>query len=129
MNDSMRERTTCNVCGLGTTISDRCPSCGNLSLYIASDGRVTCSLSRCGGKALWWKYHDHRSQLKSASQVVPQDAKVDLMWVRKFVEYARYELQPGEQQVGDQFPRQDAADKAIAKLDGIIATLAGEANK
>lgn len=47
--------------------------------------------------------------------------KVGLEWVRQFVEYARYVLEPGERQVGDQFPRQVDADKAIRILDEEIA--------
>jgi hypothetical protein len=43
--------------------------------------------------------------------------KVGLEWVRQFVEYARYVLEPGESQFGDQFPRQADADKAIRILD------------
>lgn len=46
-----------------------------------------------------------------------------LKWVRKFIEYARYELQPGTQQPFDQFPRQDAADKAMAEIDLVVAGL------
>jgi hypothetical protein len=53
-----------------------------------------------------------------------QKLREKLAWVRKFIEYARYELQPGEQQFGDQFPRQDAADKAMAEIDTVIAALA-----
>ena len=54
----------------------------------------------------------------------------DAKWLRKFVEYARYELEPGTQQPGDQFPRQDAADRAIGLIDKMIdelsALLTGE---
>jgi len=46
----------------------------------------------------------------------------DLAWVKKFIEYARYELQPGETQVGDQFPRQADADKAIRILDALLVS-------
>jgi hypothetical protein len=44
----------------------------------------------------------------------------DLRWVRSFIEYARYELQPGESQFGDQFPRQADADKAMGILDALL---------
>ena len=37
--------------------------------------------------------------------------------VRTFIGYARYELEPGEAELGDQFPRQGCADKIIAKID------------
>jgi hypothetical protein len=46
-----------------------------------------------------------------------------LKWVRTFIEYARYELEPGEQQAGDQFPRQSAADKAMAEIDAVLAAV------
>lgn len=50
----------------------------------------------------------------------------DVAWVRKFIEYARYELEPGESQPFDQFPRQAEADKAMAKLDAWLALLPEE---
>jgi hypothetical protein len=43
--------------------------------------------------------------------------------VRTFIEYARYELEPGEMQSGDQFPRQGCADKRLAKLTEAINAL------
>jgi hypothetical protein len=52
-----------------------------------------------------------------------QESVEKLTWVRKFVEYARYELEPGVMQPGDQFPRQDAADKAVAELDSVIVAI------
>jgi hypothetical protein len=42
---------------------------------------------------------------------------------RTFIQYARYELEPGESQVGDQFPRQGCADKEIARLSAALAEL------
>jgi hypothetical protein len=54
-----------------------------------------------------------------ASRETPRQEE-ELQWVRKFIEYARYELEPGEMQLGDQFPRQGDADKAIGILDRIL---------
>lgn len=39
---------------------------------------------------------------------------------KTFIEYARYELQPGLAQIGDQFPRQEDADKVINELAAAI---------
>jgi hypothetical protein len=44
----------------------------------------------------------------------------------KFIEYARYELEPGELQLGDQFPRQGCADKEIASLKEVVKALEGQ---
>lgn len=46
-----------------------------------------------------------------------------LQWVKKFIEYARYELQPGEATIGSQFPHQADADKAIATINEVLAML------
>ena len=52
--------------------------------------------------------------------------KTGLEWVKSFIEYARYELEPGEMQPGDQFPRQADADKAIRILEKEIAKRKGQ---
>jgi hypothetical protein len=46
-----------------------------------------------------------------------------IKWLRSFIEYARYELQPGEPKIGDQFPRQCEADKALKIVDALLASL------
>jgi hypothetical protein len=60
-----------------------------------------------------------RGEALLASRETPRQEE-ELQWVRKFIEYARYELEPGEMQMGDQFPRQGDADKAIGILDRIL---------
>jgi hypothetical protein len=57
--------------------------------------------------------------------VADTDGKSSLRWVRKFIEYARYELEPGAMQLGDQFPRQADADKAIAVIDAVMESGVG----
>lgn len=52
-----------------------------------------------------------------------------LKWLRSFVVYARYELQPGTSQPGDQFPRQADADRALSEIDAIAEALAGQEDK
>lgn len=49
------------------------------------------------------------------------ETETKLKWLRKFVEYARYELQPGEAKMGSQFPHQADADKAMAMIDELLA--------
>ena len=46
-----------------------------------------------------------------------------LQWVLKFIEYARYELQPGEAVIGSQFPHQADADKAMALIAEVMSSL------
>lgn len=38
-----------------------------------------------------------------------------------FIEYARYELQPGKATIGDQFPRQEDADIVLARIKAALA--------
>lgn len=66
-----------------------------------------------------------RDRLEQAEQQLAalRALEQDLVWVVKFIAYARYELQPGEQQMGDQFPRQSAADDATNRLERVIAAL------
>jgi hypothetical protein len=83
---------------------------------------VTCAADE-GGPETWCENCREASAPGNWDAPSRDVMEQELRWVRKFIEYARYELQPGEQQVGDQFPRQDAADKAMAKIDGILAKL------
>lgn len=39
---------------------------------------------------------------------------------RTFIEYARYELEPGLAQFGDQFPKQEDAYKVMALIDAAL---------
>jgi hypothetical protein len=39
---------------------------------------------------------------------------------KSFIEYARYELQPGKAQLGDQFPRQDDADAVLGLIEAAL---------
>jgi hypothetical protein len=55
------------------------------------------------------------------------DLRAQIEWVKKFIEYARYELQPGEAKIGSQFPHQADADKAIGILDKLLADHAAPA--
>lgn len=48
-----------------------------------------------------------------------------LQRARTFIAYARYELEPGELQLGDQFPRQGCADKEIARIEAAITKAEG----
>jgi hypothetical protein len=57
------------------------------------------------------------------SDPVYQRLVTQLKWVRSFVEYARYVLEPGPRESGDQFPRQLDADKAMAELDAVMLAL------
>lgn len=59
----------------------------------------------------------------SRSGETPRPITERLRWVKSFIEYARYELQPGESRVGDQFPRQADADKAIATIADVLGEL------
>ncbi len=40
---------------------------------------------------------------------------------RRFIEYARYELEDGPATAGTQFPTQDCADKELARIDAALA--------
>lgn len=45
---------------------------------------------------------------------------------RTFIEYARYELQDGKAELGDQFPRKADADEAIARINAALLRGRGE---
>lgn len=47
MSDSMRSRTTCEHCGLGTRIVTPCPTCGGQTLFVGTGGHLTCSFIGC----------------------------------------------------------------------------------
>lgn len=44
-----------------------------------------------------------------------------LRQAKTFIEYARYELQPGKATFPDQFPKQEDADVVIAALEAALA--------
>ena len=54
------------------------------------------------------------------------DTRTALEKIRKFIEYARYELQPGPPVFGTQFPTQVCADKELARIDALLSTSPGE---
>jgi hypothetical protein len=54
------------------------------------------------------------------------NAIVALKKAHTFIEYARYELQPGLATVGDQFPRQQDADVVMALIAAALASLPQE---
>lgn len=62
--------------------------------------------------------------LSAAIPPAPAQALIErLQWARSFIEYARVQLQPGETQPSDPFPRQSAADLAMSEIDGVIDAL------
>jgi len=49
------------------------------------------------------------------------DLRAALEHAKKFIEYARYELEPGPPVVGTQFPTQVCADKEVESIDAVLA--------
>ena len=54
------------------------------------------------------------------------DTRTALEKIRKFIEYARYELKPGPPVVGTQFPTQVCADRELTRIDALLSTSPGE---
>ena len=67
---------------------------------------------------------DTPPQDSQASSVTAETTNDDLRRIRSFIEYARYELQPGVAKFGSQFPHQADADEAISRVDSVIKFLA-----
>lgn len=65
---------------------------------------------------------DLRHKLATAKESL-REALSALSHARMFIEYARYELEPGLATIGDQFPRQEDADKEIKNIDAAIEKL------
>ena len=67
-------------------------------------------------------YIIHLTERQLEAQIAP--LREALSKAKTFIEYARYELEPGEAKLGHQFPNQGDADKVLAliveALDGNV---------
>lgn len=73
------------------------------------------------GKA-WHASYEAEYKAKTQAEQRAEALERALQKARTFIEYARYELADGKAQLGDQFPKKDDADEAIAQIDSALSS-------
>jgi hypothetical protein len=76
-----------------------------------------------------WRLKKQRDDFVSQLAAAERDRAAALQALsnaRIFIGYARYELEPGKSQLGDQFPRQADADVVLAEIDALLTPVRQE---